>query len=424
MGLVLPIMQDAPGGGTALAINNTGAGDGIKGETQGDGFHGLYGQASSYSGTGHGVHGVSNSSAGTGVYGFATTSVDSDPNYGVFGKTNSASGFGVHGEHFEGHFGRLGGASAGVLGEHTNGNMGTIGGADAAVWGENNGSKNTGQLGTISEGVIGTNGNGNMGHLAHAAYGVLGFATNGNAARFSTLGTTNENAVVSIAGTLHSSSLLQGYLGTIKQFEIDNEGSMSVYNTPGSDLVARLDAADGSASSTFTLYRDGNPVITLDADFSGDSRVITQEMEITGGSDLSEHFDVSSSEDGSVPDEGVVVSIDPENPGRLVVSDLAYDPLVAGVISGAGGVETGLLLRQKGSVADGEWPIALVGRAYVRADANYGMISPGDFLTTSPTPGHAMCASDRERVYGTVLGKAMSSLEDGTGLVLVLLNLQ
>jgi hypothetical protein len=35
-----------------------------------------------------------------------------------------------------------------------------------------------------------------------------------------------------------------------------------------------------------------------------------------------------------------------------------------------------------------------------------------------------MRASDLERSHGAVIGKAMSSLDDGSGLVLVLVNLQ
>jgi len=49
---------------------------------------------------------------------------------------------------------------------------------------------------------------------------------------------------------------------------------------------------------------------------------------------------------------------------------------------------------------------------------------PGDLLTTSDTPGHAMRATDRTRAYGATIGKAMSSLKDGRGLVLVLVSLQ
>ena len=72
----------------------------------------------------------------------------------------------------------------------------------------------------------------------------------------------------------------------------------------------------------------------------------------------------------------------------------------------------------------GEMPVALAGRVYVLADASEGAIEPGDLLTTSALPGHAMKATDLTAAQGAILGKAMTSLEEGTGLVLVLVTLQ
>jgi hypothetical protein len=58
-------------------------------------------------------------------------------------------------------------------------------------------------------------------------------------------------------------------------------------------------------------------------------------------------------------------------------------------------------------------------------DAGSAAINPGDMLTTSATPGHAMKAVDRAKSYGAVIGKAMTGLALGkSGLVLVLVNLQ
>ncbi|NBC19104.1 MAG: hypothetical protein GVY18_17515 [Bacteroidetes bacterium] len=443
MGLVLPILQDASVGGTALTINNTGAGDGIKGDTQHAGGRGVVGVASAFTGGSYGVYGVSQSEAGAGVYGWASTGVATQPNYGVYGEASSATGIGVQGEHNDGSFGRLGTASYGAYGEHvdgnvgylggsfaaargthSNGNFGTLGREDAGAWGHHDAAGNSGYLGTVDTGVSGTNGNGNLGQLAHAAYGVLGSATNGNAGRFQTLGTSNTSAVLSVAGTFDSANLLEGYLGSNRQFEFGIDGSLSLYDVTGQDLVAQIDASNGSNAGALSLYRNGTSVINLDADYNGDSRVTTQELEITGGSDLAEPFDVAPAPGRAAPEAGMVVTIDPETPGRLAVSDGAYDPLVAGVISGAGGIETGLLLRQEGSIADGAVPVALVGRVYVRVDASYGPVRPGDLLTTSPTPGHAMRVTDRARAHGAVLGKAMTALDEGTGLVLVLVSLQ
>lgn len=68
--------------------------------------------------------------------------------------------------------------------------------------------------------------------------------------------------------------------------------------------------------------------------------------------------------------------------------------------------------------------VALTGRVYVHADASFGANKPGDLLTTSATPGHARKVTDHARAQGAVLGKAMSTLDEGTGFVLVLVTLQ
>jgi len=49
----------------------------------------------------------------------------------------------------------------------------------------------------------------------------------------------------------------------------------------------------------------------------------------------------------------MVVRIDEQNPGQLIVSDQAYDLRVAGIISGAGGIKPGLLMSQSSSLAEG-----------------------------------------------------------------------
>lgn len=160
---------------------------------------------------------------------------------------------------------------------------------------------------------------------------------------------------------------------------------------------------------------------TGEATFTGD--VTVGVLTITGGADLSEPFDVSPVGGPIAP--GMVVSIDPKNPGNLIVCDKAYDRTVAGVISGAGGVKPGVMMSQTGTIASGQHPVALTGRVWVQCDAGGGAIEPGDLLTTSPIAGHAMKAADTHRAPGATLGKAMTALKHGEkGLVLVLVSLQ
>lgn len=142
-------------------------------------------------------------------------------------------------------------------------------------------------------------------------------------------------------------------------------------------------------------------------------------VQITGGSDLAERFVVT----GGVAEPGTLLVIDGDYPGQVKPSSGAYDTAVVGVVSGANGVQPGLTLHQAG-VLEGETQVAIAGRVYVMAEANSAPIRPGDLLTTSRLPGHAMKATDRERAYGAVIGKALTGLDAGTGFVLVLVNLQ
>ena len=146
---------------------------------------------------------------------------------------------------------------------------------------------------------------------------------------------------------------------------------------------------------------------------------VTRDLTITGGSDVAEPFKIS----GNDLPKGAVVVIDESNPGHLRLSESAYDTRVAGIISGANGVNPGISLSQQG-VMEGDQNVALSGRVYVQADTSSGAIKPGDLLTTSATPGHAMKVADHAKAQGAILGKAMTVLSEGKGLVLVLVTLQ
>jgi hypothetical protein len=157
--------------------------------------------------------------------------------------------------------------------------------------------------------------------------------------------------------------------------------------------------------------------------------LVIRALTINGGSDFSENFDVNEAPDSgeAAPtkvEAGLVVSIDPASPGKLQPSTQAYDRRVAGVISGAGGVKPGMMMSQPGTLADGQFPVALSGRVYCWVDATQGAIEPGDLLTTSNTPGHAMKATDAAKAQGAIIGKAMTGLKEGKGLALVLVTLQ
>ncbi|MFI5252252.1 MAG: hypothetical protein ACHQQQ_07485 [Bacteroidota bacterium] len=196
-------------------------------------------------------------------------------------------------------------------------------------------------------------------------------------------------------------------------------GVNSLSYEPG--VIGRGYGANGSGISGFGLGPGSTGVYGTGTLWAGyfDGKVSVCTLEIRGGCDLAEPFHMSSPE----VCEGDVVIIDDQNPGNLKLSSRAYDQRVAGIVSGANGITPGIALRQDGALAGGK-NVALTGRVYVLADDSNGPIVPGDLLTTSDIPGHAMKVTDHVRAQGAVIGKAMSELKEGNGMVLVLVSLQ
>lgn len=141
-------------------------------------------------------------------------------------------------------------------------------------------------------------------------------------------------------------------------------------------------------------------------------------LEITGA-DVAEKFPASEK-----LEPGMVVAIDPKNPGKLCLARGAYNRCVAGVVSGANNFPVGAVLGSMPENKDAP-AIALSGRVYVQCDSTSNAIQPGDLLTTSDVAGHAMKVTDYPRGQGAIIGKAMTELKRGeSGMVLVLVSLQ
>ena len=174
---------------------------------------------------------------------------------------------------------------------------------------------------------------------------------------------------------------------------------------------------DIAVKNTMNFYVNGATVMAL----ATNGNLSVASITITGGSDLAEPFSISTMD--QPVSEGEVVVIDEANPGQLKLTDQPYDTRVAGVISGANGIHPGIQMHQQGLLEGGK-NVALTGRVYVQADTSNGSIKPGDLLTTSSTPGLAMKVSDHVRAQGAILGKAMTALLSGNGMVLVLVTLQ
>jgi hypothetical protein len=179
--------------------------------------------------------------------------------------------------------------------------------------------------------------------------------------------------------------VINGVEGAIRAGDNGKDGNILVRNAKG-ELMIHLDGSKGD--------------------------IILQ------NADCAEDFDVTSHER---IEPGTVLVIEQDD--GLRQSTEAYDKRVAGVVSGAGDYKPGIVLDKKPSRGN-RLPVALMGKVYCKVDAQYSAIETGDLLTTSPTPGHAMKASDPLKAFGAVIGKALRPLREGTSLIPVLVALQ
>ena len=245
----------------------------------------------------------------------------------------------------------------------------------------------------------------------------LGIYANGNVG----IGTSTPGAKLDVRGTG------AGLSGVALRTDNNNSSGIGIWSTTSSNdaNVVITNTGMGDLIRGFSGPGGGNLLFRV----LNNGTTVTSVLQITGGGDLSEKFDVKAAPDSGIEaseqiQPGMIVSIDPDNPGKLVVSGKAYDRLAAGIISGAGGLKPGMLLSQSGSIADGPHPVALAGRVYCWADASNGAIEPGDLLTAAASAGHAMRVDDYAKAQGAIIGKAMSALKSGRGLVLTIVSLQ
>jgi hypothetical protein len=352
-----------------------------------------------------GVQGSAPETNSGGVFGEAAA--QTSRTWGVLGRAHSASGYGVAGENDS----ALG---IGVYGVHgliaSGGNTTRCG-----VYGEStedggNGVVGVANSGASAYGVWGKSTSGMGGVFDGATYGVRAVSTDGSALYGS--------SVNGLAGQFAGAVRIDGHSSHGKPF-------LQLHETEDGDYARiMLQVANrplwhlsvGGVDNSLVFYNSANSIVTS---VSETGVLTTKVLTITGGADIAEPFKMSET---NLP-RGAVVVIDEQNPGQLKLSTRAYDTRVAGIISGAGGVNPGLSLSQHG-VVGGDQHVALTGRVYVRADALENAINPGDLLTTSDAPGHAMKVTEHARAQGAILGKAMTGLKTGRGLVLVLVTLQ
>lgn len=354
-----------------------------------------------HSQNGYGVHGTSE--VGRGVV------AESDTNYGLratsrtlsAARCSSSEGTGVEGE--------AGSAGDGVRGTSKSGN-GVHGISETAygIKGESNSGRGVAAFSDTNYGLRATSrtlsaarcsssaGTGVEGEAGGAGDGIRGTSKSGNGV----LGIGNTGR-----GVAGFSNTLQGVFGhSVSQAGVMGESD-------------QFDGVSGTSHSPQHAGVSGHNPGGMAGFFDGDV-IVTGDIKLTDGNDIAENFLVSNTHSVS---PGSVMTLNED--GSIQACNKSYDKKVAGVISGAGDYKPGLILG-KAETKKGSLPIALMGKVFCWADADFGSIEVGDMLTTSSTKGHAMKAKDPFAAFGAVIGKALKPLSAGKGLIPVLVALQ
>ena len=366
---------------------------GIGAQTPAPGAPNYYGEC--------GVFGASSSWAGV--------SGDSTSGIGVSG--SSTSGTGVSGDSTSG---------TGVSGTSHSSGVGVSGlsGSGVGVSGDSNGGNGVQGTSVTSAGVSGSSdlGDGVQGNST-SGVGVRGASVNGIAGYF----TGNSNLAIQAVGKAENFDAIVAQTSSSAHAAVSAQNSNGGY---GLWAISNSDNASGGVGG-IALFAKGHKYA---AQFEGSvychgdhhcTGTLSVDVDIVlPASDCAEEFEV---EPGIDIDLGNVMVLG----DREVLKPCTepYDRKVAGVISGAGDSRPGLILgRRDGSAR--RHPVALVGRVFCRVDAKYSPVEIGDLLTTSPTPGHAMKASDPSLAFGAVIDKALGQLSEGCALIPILVALQ
>ena len=309
-----------------------------------------------------GIAGQSSGPQGVGIYGSALSTTGA--NVGTVGITVSPIGIGVEG----------------VSDASTGGGAGTSGvaGFFNAITGTGNGVSGT-TFTPSGAGVVGVaDANGSTAN----AYGVQGTSTAPKGAGVAGSSTAN----IGVSGTTSASGGVAGYFD----------------NTSAGNILI------GAVNGTHKFRVDGNGKGYFDGG------------EQTGGADFAES--VAIARDASSHSPGDLLVVDPSGKRQIKLSTQPYSTLVAGIYSTKPGVLA--TPHSMNETAANEVPLAIVGIVPCKVSAENGPIAAGDLLVSSSTPGHAMRGTDRSRMLGAVVGKALEPLASGTGVIEVLVTLQ
>jgi hypothetical protein len=261
--------------------------------------------------------------------------------------------------------------------------------------------------------------------------GVLGFTTPTTGNGIGVVGDTNSPNGVGVLGNHPSSEGggqgVRGQTNSTTGFTVGTTGAALGTSGPGVGVFGQTYSPSGTGG-LFANVAGGNiieggfgqPETTVFR-VDGTGRVFADGGFQASGADFAESMAVAG--DRGKYMAGDLLVIDPTANRRLALARQPYSTLVAGIYS----TKPGMLAsthKLTDTVAPNEIPLAVVGIVPCKVTVENGPIRVGDLLVTSYTPGHAMKGTDRRRMLGAVLGKALEPLSRGTGVIQVLVTLQ
>jgi hypothetical protein len=196
-----------------------------------------------------------------------------------------------------------------------------------------------------------------------------------------------------------------------------NEGDLHVFDSNG----RRALRFDGGTAQLWLGAEDNEGDLRIRNDAGNETIHLngaTGDIILRNG-DAAEDFDVADPTN-ALP--GTVMVLDDD--GRLRPCAAEHDRRVVGVVAGAGTYRPGVILDRDLDCERPRAPISIMGKVAVCADASRSPIRPGDLLTTSETMGCAKAVGDPAEAAGAVLGKALTPLRVGVGMVDMLIALQ
>jgi hypothetical protein len=326
---------------------------------------GIYTESASASGIGIKAHALAPTGGATGVYAVS----ESSTGYGVFSVANATTGlnYGVYGQ------------SRSSLGTGVKGESVSSSGTTYGVYGQTAGANYSAGVYGIASGTTASSIHYGVYGRAEGIYGigVIGYAPNvavGGGNPIGVVGRTDSSR--GIAGHFTNSAATGNILvlqnGTGNVWRVDNSGSQWMNGTMH-----------------------------------------------TGGADFAEAVEAIPSPQSYEP--GDLLAIATSSDRMVELSSEPYSTRVIGVYA----TKPGVLASRHGLDASGkEIPVAMIGIVPAKASAENGPIQRGDLLVSAATPGCVMRATDRQRLVGAVVGKAMQPLESGVSVIEIAVTLQ